>query len=282
MFIRFLRDHYLNANKMFEQGEVVDVDQQIGTRFILDGIAINVLDDLHAVGRSPIVLAQCAIPMVLQSSGTMGNNGALSGITALPQAYSSCYMYFPANAIAAGSAAGLYYTVMSSTTAGQVFANQYTFGIPQIPANPTPIIATGPGAYVQTTAAAITVFSMTVPGGLLGPNGVVRSMHAWSAANTVTTKNITAIFAGLPSGTTGNISNNLGARGISEWRNQGSVNRQSYAQSAGVNFIGNNYTFGASDTSVAQNFSYTSNLIGGTATDFLVLEGFDIVVQPGA
>ena len=122
-----------------------------------------------------VTLLATAIPMILPSSGTIGNNGALSGLTAFPGTYVSCYMYFPANAIAAGVAAGLYYCVMSSTTAGTIYNNTYTSGQPTIPASPTAFSTTGPGAYTQTTASDVTVLSGTVPANTLGINGELRS-----------------------------------------------------------------------------------------------------------
>lgn len=111
-----------------------------------------------------------AIPMIVPSSGTIGNNGALSAITALPGTYTSCYMSFPANAIAAGVPAGNYYVVMSSTTAGTIYNNTYTTGKPTIPASPTAFVTTGPGAYVQLTTA-ITLTQLTLRGGAMGPAG---------------------------------------------------------------------------------------------------------------
>src|ERR1700693_852831 len=100
---------------------------------------------------SPVIpVIQNAIPMILPSSGTIGNNGALSALTALPTIYANAYLYFPAGAIVAGSLAGLYYCIMSSTTAGTIYNNTYdtTLGVmPTIPANPVPFVTPGPGAY---------------------------------------------------------------------------------------------------------------------------------------
>jgi hypothetical protein len=121
-------------------------------------------------------LLQTAFPMILPSSGTIGNNGALSGLTALPVAYTSCYMWFPANAIVAGSAAGMYYVVMSSTTAGTIKNNTYTFGQPNIPASPIAFSTTGPGAYTQTTNADITLLSVNVLANSMGISGGLLPM----------------------------------------------------------------------------------------------------------
>ena len=44
------------------------------------------------------------IPLILPSSGSMGNNGALTLTTALDSSYANAFFYMPASAIASGSA----------------------------------------------------------------------------------------------------------------------------------------------------------------------------------
>lgn len=144
-------------------------------------------------GQAPVIVSQSGIPVMLQSSGTIGDNGALSAITALPITFPSCYMYFPAGAIAAGSAAGLYYVVMSSTSAGTIYNNTYSQGMPAVPQKLIPFITTGPGAYVQATTE-ITLRSVTVPGGSMGPNGRLREFSLMEVANTVSNKTLKAYF----------------------------------------------------------------------------------------
>lgn len=109
-------------------------------------------------------------------TGTIGDNGALTLGTALSVIYANCYLHFPANAISAGSAAGLYYVVMSSTTVGTIYNNLYTSGDPTAPAVPTPFVTTGPGAYTGATTE-ITLRSYTIPAGLMRANSAIR--NAW-------------------------------------------------------------------------------------------------------
>lgn len=116
-------------------------------------------------------LLQANVPVIVPSSGSIGNNGALTLTTALDTTYANCYLYFPANAIEAGSAAGLYFVQMSSTTLGTIYNNTHTSGKPTIPSSPTAFATTGPGAYTQTTATDITILSFTLPGGAMGANG---------------------------------------------------------------------------------------------------------------
>lgn len=207
--------------------------------------------------------------MVLPSSGTIGNNGALSALTALPTTYAQCYMYFPINAIAAGVAAGMYYVVMSSTTAGTIYNNQYTGGEAGIPANPTAFVTTGPGAYTQTTGAAITLETSTLTGGMMGIDGQLFIYPVWSHNNNANSK-IEAITLG---GTT-----------VASWT-QGATAQASYCvrvsnrMNAARQVVVPNAAFGASataltyltkDTSADLVLARTAQL--AVATDYIVLE----------
>lgn len=150
------------------------------------------------VGKS--VLSVCGIPFIHLSSGTMGNNGALSAVTALPTTYAGAYCYLPTAAIAAGSVAGWYWVVFSSTTAGTVYNSVYTSGQPQVGAA-TAFATTGPGAFTGSTAA-VAGPDIPVAGGVLGPHGAFRLSSKWSATNNANAKTIawragtTSIVAG--------------------------------------------------------------------------------------
>lgn len=141
-------------------------------------------------------LGQSYIPLVLCSSGTMGNNGALSGIAATAAQYASAYFYMPAGAIAAGGAAGWYYGVMSSATAATLFNNTYGGGTPAIPGSPTPFVTTGPGAFTQTTGQYIVSFWMTVLGGEMGINAYLFLRGAVTYTNDANAKDIQVTYGG--------------------------------------------------------------------------------------
>jgi hypothetical protein len=138
----------------------------------------------------PFTLISTGIPFVLPSSGTMGNNGALTVTTAVPRQYPSAYVYLPANAISAGSAAGWYYAVFSSTAAATLYNNTYTSGTPVIPASPTAFVTTGSGAYVQTIASNITGLSIPIPAGTLGVTGSLAMEIHQTNNNSATAKTI--------------------------------------------------------------------------------------------
>lgn len=223
-----------------------------------------------------VSLFATAIPMVLPSSGSIGDNGALTGLTALPVQFASCYMYFPASAISAGSAAGLYYVVMSSTTAGTIYNNTYTSGLPTIPASPTAFVTTGPGAYTQTTASDIMLLSFTVQGGLMGINGALRSVSAWGVTNNANAKTAKEKYGG-----TATFSFSLASTAANQHfgvvRNVGVSTTQSIHSAASAGGIGIS-SVGYSQVSVAsasdQAFSLTAQL--ATATDYMLSGGLTV------
>ena len=221
-------------------------------------------------------LVGTGIPLILPSSGTIGNNGALSAITALPTTYAACYMYFPAGAIEVGSAAGMYYVVMSSTTAGTIYNNLYTGGTPTIPESPTPFVTVGPGAYAQTTAAQITLFTGTVPGGAMGVDGSLLIDADFANIGNTNAKTQRIIFGGQ---TVHQVSQATAANVAGLWRtritNRGEVGKQ-YVNPLGVlaATVGSAGTFGNTSVNTAADvtLSFTSEL--AVATDYVVLQGF--------
>lgn len=235
-------------------------------------------------GRSAIILMQGGLTVGIPSSGSIGNNGALSGIAALDATYSGgIYLYFPANAIFAGSAAGLYYCVMSSTTAGTIYNNTYTGGVPTAPASPTPFASTGPGAYTQTTGE-ITLSTQTVPGGIMGINGALRvnAKIPVSASVNAKTVNVKLSTTTLLNGTTstGTVNHFRFQHGLIS--NLGSASRQmgepggAFGGANGVNSGGS--TFGAVNTAADQSLTVTGTL--GAATEYILLENLLVEVLP--
>lgn len=219
--------------------------------------------------------------MILPSSGTIGNNGALSAITALPQTYSGgCYMYFPVNAIAAGVAAGLYYVVMSSTTAGTIYNNTYTIGNATIPTTLVPFVTTGSGAYTQSTAAQM-LLTIPVPGGAMGVNGLLQIETLLSNIGNTNAKTMTMTFGGT---NIQSVAQATAANVGSEWRtvvqNRGAQNVQVFGPPGNVGFgvTATPNSVAAIDTSATQNIVVSGTL--AVATDWIILEGSAAWVFP--
>lgn len=225
---------------------------------------------------------QSGIPMVLPSSGSFANNGALSGLTALPATYANAYLFFPANAICTagtgGNTAGFYFTQMSSATAGTVFNNTYTSGKPTIPASPTAFVCTGPGAYTQVLTVQ-TLISFPLSGGFLGIQGRFEMYDLWSVNNSANNKILTTAL-GASNIQTQTLTTSASFAALQWVTNRGVQNAQVLsppgaavpAASATAN------TFLAIDTSVNQNITATGQL--AVATDFIVLESMTITGYP--
>ena len=140
------------------------------------------------------------IPFIVAPTGTMANNGAVTLGTALQATYLSSYLFLPASAVVAGSAAGWYYTVFSSTTVGTVFANTYVAaqvvganavagGAPVIPSVPTAFVTVGPGAFTGVTTP-VTGPALLIPANQIGPFGSLRIMALASVNSSVGNKTI--------------------------------------------------------------------------------------------
>ena len=173
-----------------------------------------------------VVNLQANIPFIVPSSGSITvTTGALLLTTALDQIYPNCYMYFPAGSWTS-STAGFYYVVMSSTTAGLVYSDKYTSGQPTIPAAPT-LVTTGAGAYVQTTGASLTAFSITVPGNTIGANGKFSMALQCVNNNSATSKYYYTSFGGNSQFYTGQTTNQSAPINIPfNWINRGVANKQ--------------------------------------------------------
>ena len=147
-----------------------------------------------------VTLYQSSIPVGIPSSGSIAaTTGVLTLSTALDQIYPSIYFWMPAGAWT-GSAAGMYYATCTTTTSCLIYSNQYSGGVPTIPASPT-LVTTGVGAYTQTTGAALTLLSYSMPANLMGPNGKLTTNFLFASSNTSNAKTITpwSIFLSIAS-----------------------------------------------------------------------------------
>jgi hypothetical protein len=230
-----------------------------------------------------VKLFQSNIPMVIAATGSIGNNGALTLTTALPTGFMNgpTYQYFPAGAIATSSAAGWYYTLMTSTTAGTIYNNTYSTGMPFIPsaAALVPFVTTGPGAYTGVTSA-VTALSFTLPGNFMGPNGFmyVTPLFGFNASTnnkTCVIKVGSSTIFSLVEATTGVKS----YQGETQWSNQGATGAQvtNTGGASGTSTTAQSYT--AIDTTTAQ--TVTVVLTAAVATDWISVDSFSAVVTPG-
>lgn len=186
--------------------------------------------------------------------------------------FSNCWMYFPANAIVAGSAAGVYFVQMSSTSVGTIFNNVLSSGAPSIPASPTAFSTTGPGAYTQTTSA-VTLVTIPVLGGSMGVNGALYVRDLWITPSNANSKQTQVTFGGSAAVTYSPASQQtLGVERMI--RNAGVTNSQ-IVIAASTSLSSDVGASGSAPSSLSINTANNQNLVHtvliGTATDYAIM-----------
>lgn len=189
--------------------------------------------------------------------------------------YANAYMYFPAGAIAAGSAAGWYFVQMASTTQGTVFNNVYASGTPVIPGSPTAFATTGPGAYAQQTTN-ITGLTVSLAGNTLGVNGELQLDSSQFANNSAGTKTAQFLYGGTLLGSVSSPASGFPDSLSVRMRNAGVANTQTSPYSSGsAATLVTNLNRAAIDSTANQNVTHRMQ-ISSAATDWIALEGYSL------
>jgi hypothetical protein len=230
------------------------------------------------------VVAKWGVPVILASSGTMGNNGAVSAMTALPTTYSGgAWLYLPANAIQAGSAAGFYWFVASSTTAGTVYNS--TFDGTSVPAagTTTAFVSTGPGAFTGLAAGEIVAATVTVSANAVGASGALFHDTLWNNNTAAGNKTFRVRYSGgagtLYLNSALSTSAGLSARG--HIQNRGTSVQVGSVHGANVgNVAGLAPAYGTADTTGATTLVFS--LEKATATNHAILEAGVVTLVYGS
>jgi len=233
---------------------------------------------------NPIKVFQSGLPMIMAPTTTPGSAGTFTLGTAGPTGFwgGSAYLYAPASAWTSPAlAAGWYYAVLTSTTAGTLYTNTYTSGLPFIPSSAAlgTVVPGSAGTWtgVTTAQAALT---WTLPGNIMGPNGLVEftgiiGFNGSTNNKTVTIKVGSSTIFSLVEATTGVKCYQFAVC----WQNLGATNAQmaSNVGATGASTTANVYT--ALDTTASQ--TVTVNITDATATDWTSIESFSAIVYPG-
>ena len=237
---------------------------------------------------TPYVIAKWGVPVILASSGSMGDNGAVTGMTALPATYSGgAWLYLPAGAIAAGvpAAAGFYWFIGSSTTAGTVYNS--TFDGLSVPAlgTATAFSTTGPGAFTGVATGEIVAATVTVPAGAMGANGSVYGDFNLQNNTAAGNKSFIIEFSGA-SGTVfmnATASTASASRGWFNITNSGVTNVQEgsgQATTSSATWLGTHNVYAAVDTTAATTIAFS--LTKATATNHATWQSGRVYVVYGA
>lgn len=237
--------------------------------------------------KFPQILLASGIPVGRPPSGTVGANGALTLDVALNfPYYGGIYLHFPANAVYSGSVAGFYWTVMSSTTAGTIYNEVLGSAFPtEIPSAPAAVASASVGAYVPSTSQ-LSVGTVVIPGGLMGPNGSFRISSCWSQTSSAANKTHSFYF--------GDESTSIEIESVTDRKQIATevfyANRGSESRQVSITLVGYNGSWGAIGGTTAErtvNTTIDSTLWakvqvnnGTPANEFLILEGITIQVNP--
>ena len=185
-----------------------------------------------------------------------------------------CWCYLPANFGGKTYPAGWYWAVFSSDTAGILYNNTYSSGLPSRPATPTAFVDNLAGWLTQTTAEVTGPTGFTLRGGSMGPNGCLKS-HFRSSGNLTGTKTFkgylgSSVFSSIAP--TVNPTTEI----ITSFCNQGVANAQLVSginSNTGVGVNSNVFTtssYAVIDTTTDKNISYTLQLSVNTACAMLL------------
>jgi len=247
-----------------------------GTRAIvsdLPGFPTLVYEDATSRWLTPqqVTMAASALALVLPSSGSIANNGALTLTTALPRTFPKAWMYFPINSISASTPAGVYYVEMTSTTVGVIYNNLLAgSGVVQTPASKVPFVTTGPGAYTQTTGQDLAIQRTTIKGRALGANGGIFTKYIAETPNNANSKNAKVFFGNAQFST--NAMTSIVANSFeSVIQNAGLTNSQvgSINNSSGYNGATLSPITGTIDTTADWDHEIRANI--AVATDYLII-----------
>lgn len=232
-------------------------------------------------------LGKSGVPIILTPSGSMGNNGALTIGTALARTYARAYFWMPAGSVATSvpASAELLYGTCSSTTSCTLFNNTCSTWPCTGTPNTTSFSTTGPGAYTQSTSAQ-TVLTFQVPANSLGPNGSLYLRGLFSVINNSNTHVATVAFGG-----TNILAQTVASQNVfgidRSVTNLGVTNAQltfvaSGSTSGTLNEVGPIGSANANATlaiNTTANQNITVQLQDGTATDYLILENFNVEAE---
>jgi hypothetical protein len=237
-------------------------------------------DPAGASLKMPYALMQMGTTIGIGSGGTIGADGVLTLGRQMGMIYSQgLYLYFPANSIGAGVPAGLYWCIMTTTTAGRIYNNIYTSGTPVPPATPIQFSGTAGSTYVQDLSE-ITLCAISIPANAMGPWGHLRTLWVTSSFSGGATKTYRQRLAGqlllTSAGSTiacSRFETNVVNSGVSFQKNAGGA--AAIGPSVGVSQSMTNTNV---NTALSQVMSYTGQL--SSDTDYLVIEYMKIEVWP--
>ncbi len=218
-------------------------------------------------------LPACNALMIVAPTFTGTTNGAITLSKALGNSSPRAFVYFAANTVNASQPAGWYPALFTSTTQATVYNDVYipADGVhPTWPASPTAFSGAVPGG--AGTTATITAFTFTLPGGLLGPSGMIEGSCMMESNNSATNKVVGAALGGVnvanqQASTNSNVSGHFR---LSNMLNESAQRGPNLLHSALTSTVGITRTVNTADD---QTFNLTLHH-SAAATDWVSVYGF--------
>ena len=137
---------------------------------------ISEINQIAAIGTPFVILPGDGAAVGMFFTGTAGAFTLSAAIlTNAWNALKGCWCYLPANFGGKTYPAGWYWAVFSSDTAGILYNNVYSSGVPTRPATLTPFADNLAGWLTQTTSEVTGPTGFTLRGGSMGPSGSLKA-----------------------------------------------------------------------------------------------------------
>ena len=155
---------------------------------IFDAPSYPYPQQIAAIGTPFAILPGDGSTTGLQFTGSAGAFTLSAAIlTNAWNALKGCWCYMPSGFGRTAYPAGWYWAVFSSDTAGILYNNVYTSGVPARHASPTAFVENLSGWLTQTTSEVTGPTGFTLRGGSMGPSGSLKT-HWRIIGNTTNTK----------------------------------------------------------------------------------------------
>jgi len=253
-------------------GEVAPGANHISEHRQLGGVA----NQIAAIGTPFVILPGDGAAVGMFFTGTAGAFTLSAAI--LTNAWNmlkGCWCYLPANFGGRTYPAGWYWAVFSSDTAGILYNNTYSSGIPTRPSTLTPFADNLAGWLTQTTSEVTGPTGLTLRAGSMGPSGTLKS-HSRMIGNVTANKTYKIYLDSTQVAFFGTLTTNPNVENIVSVRNQASESLQLLSHQlanpgvgqVAATFLSNEYS--AIDTTTDKTLSYSLQISTNAACAILL------------
>lgn len=236
----------------------------------------GVANQIAAIGTPFVILPGDGAAVGMFFTGTAGAFTLSAAIlTNAWNALKGCWCYLPANFGGKTYPAGWYWAVFSSDTAGILYNNTYSSGIPTRPSTLTPFADNLAGWLTQTTSEVTGPTGLTLRAGSMGPSGTLKS-HSRMMGNVTANKTYKMYLDSTQVAFFGTLTTNPNVENIVSVRNQASESLQLLSHQlanpgvgqVAASFLSNEYS--AIDTTTDKTLSYSLQISTNAACAILL------------